>query len=395
MQPQEGYHQPGDELGDELREVNEQLLLAGVREQAAAEQATDAVKQLTALLQTMTEGVTVFNGQGRVLLVNTVGRAMLRCFGAAATVEDYRRCELISLDRTPVDFQRDILGRLLRGEHFSDQELVLLRPDGTERHLLLSGNAVRGSTGQVALAINVYRDVTDIRLLEQVREQYVSLISHDLRGPLSAAKIAAQLMARDIKDPDRRRALAARLATNLNRMEGMLRDLLDAQRVRAGHRLPLTLAQVDLVAVARDAIEDLGTLHGDRFLLGGQPTLPGIWSGEELRRAIWNLASNAIKYGSSSDPVVITIDKVGDRASLSVHNGGAPIPAEELASLFAPFTRSRAAEAGGLKGWGLGLTLVRGCADAHGGTLSVRSDLSGTIFTIELPLDARQVVESS
>ncbi len=84
-----------------------------------------------------------------------------------------------------------------------------------------------------------------------------------------------------------------------------------------------------------------------------------------------------------------------DRKSvrISVHNDGAPIPAEELAVLFDPFKRASAALAGGAKGWGLGLTLVKGLADAPGGGVEVRSESSlGTTFTVTLPLDARMAV---
>jgi signal transduction histidine kinase len=125
-------------------------------------------------------------------------------------------------------------------------------------------------------------------------------------------------------------------------------------------------------------------------MVRGAKTARGIWSAEELRRAVWNLASNAVKYGSPGSPIVFTIDCTTSAVAISVHNRGTPIPPDEQATLFTPFSQSRSRSAGGTPGWGLGLTLVRGCAEAHGGSVHVESDAeAGTTFTIVLPLDAR------
>jgi signal transduction histidine kinase len=88
---------------------------------------------------------------------------------------------------------------------------------------------------------------------------------------------------------------------------------------------------------------------------------------------------------------VLGVRRTGTGVALRVHNEGAPIPAEQQARLFAPFAQIESAVVGrSTRGWGLGLTLVRGCAEAHGGTVRVESDAeSGTTFTIELPLDSR------
>jgi signal transduction histidine kinase len=106
--------------------------------------------------------------------------------------------------------------------------------------------------------------------------------------------------------------------------------------------------------------------------------------------AAWNLGTNALKYGVPGTPIVF--DVVGDEegACVSLHNEGVPIPPEDQATLFEPFTRTPVSEAGNVGGWGLGLALVRGCAEAHGGTVEVESSPhEGTSFTIRLPRDAR------
>ena len=114
----------------------------------------------------------------------------------------------------------------------------------------------------------------------------------------------------------------------------------------------------------------------------------GRWSCDELRRALWNLVVNAVKYGRDDTPITIRIERYGDRARLSVHNFGDPIPPENRERIFDVFMQRTGAPQAE-DGWGLGLALVRGCAQAHGGEVVVDSSLAaGTTFTIDLPLDA-------
>jgi signal transduction histidine kinase len=172
-------------------------------------------------------------------------------------------------------------------------------------------------------------------------------------------------------------------------MDRMIRDLLDVSRVRAGERLPLRLDSCDLDMIAEEVAEELAVTHGDRFKLEIPETVRGIWSHEELHRALWNLGVNAVKYGAPGTPIRIRVERTPGGARLSVHNFGEPIASEDQPRLFDLYSRLRAgARPGG--GWGLGLALVRAAAEAHGGKVGVQSSRdAGTMFTIELPSDSR------
>jgi PAS domain S-box-containing protein len=380
-------------FASEVREANELLLIASVREQELAERANRGAAELKAILDNMDEGVTVFDAAGQTLIVNPKGRAILGFDENDTSSEAYRSFRMSREDGSEVDFDRDLLGPLLAGKSFSDLALLLRRPDGRERHVVMSGSVVRGGGGEVVQAVKVYRDVSELHHLEQTRQLYFSLISHDLRGPLSAASITATVLQRHCAGDEQSQQYTSRILRNLERIDEMVRDLLDAQRVRAGERLPLKLEEHDLADIVLDVVADLTTLHGERFELQGKTSLRGVWSGSELRRAIWNLASNGVKYGAPDAPVVMSIDTDGERVALSVHNEGPAIPPESVDRLFVPFARSSAAVTT-KRGWGLGLTLVRGCAEAHGGRVTVHSSaVEGTTFTLELPLDARPFVE--
>lgn len=224
----------------------------------------------------------------------------------------------------------------------------------------------------------------------EVREQMVSMLAHDVRGPLAAAKVAAQMLARRV--PEDEVDLATRIGRNVDRVDRMLRDLLDARRIRAGEVLAIERQRGDLGALVTEVVDELRAEHGERFDLRAEGDTSAEFSADEVRRAVWNLIVNALKYGSRSAPVVIRVTG-SDDVAVSVHNEGAPIAPEDLDHLFEPFRRSLSPRADSPKGWGLGLALVRGCAEAHGGRVDVESSAAtGTTFTLTLPRRPRSSV---
>lgn len=233
--------------------------------------------------------------------------------------------------------------------------------------------------------------IENLHAEQQLRDVLVSLVAHDLRGPLAAASLAARMLTREGAAPGPPadlRARAARITRNLDRIEHMVQDLLDAQRIHAGEHIAVSREPCDLADVARDVVAELTEQHGARFALtvAAEP-VTGRWDPAKLRRSIWNLASNAVKYGAAAAPVRIAIRGRPEGAEIAVHNEGNPIPRDVQATLFEPFVRGPG-EPGQPRGWGLGLTLVRGVAEAHGGSVDLDSATDqGTTFTLRLPYD--------
>lgn len=224
----------------------------------------------------------------------------------------------------------------------------------------------------------------------ELRERFVSVLAHDLRGPLATAKSCAQLLIRHPETLDQRRELAQVIDRSVDLTDRMIRDLLDANRIRAGKPLALRLDECDLRKCATDCIAEMVEAHDLRFVLDAKESVVGWWSTEELRRALWNLLTNAVKYGDPVAPIDVGVRRTDTGAELSVHNQGPPISPHEQLRLFEPYNRASAGLASLQRGWGLGLTLVQGCALAHGGSVDVESSAaSGTTFTIRLPPDAR------
>jgi signal transduction histidine kinase len=220
------------------------------------------------------------------------------------------------------------------------------------------------------------------------RQQFVAVLAHDLRGPLSAAKAAAGLILRKPSAEDVQR-WSARIVESVDRADRMVQDLLDAMRAQAGAQLDLQFAECDLAELVREAIDHLCTVYGDRFVLVAPAPVRGHFGIDPMRRAIENLAINAVKYGAAGRPITITVKELHERAFILTHNEGAHIPAEQQESLFRAFQRL-SGEDGSQRGWGLGLAQVRAAAEAHGGSIAVDSlPEIGTTFIIDVPLDGR------
>ncbi len=234
------------------------------------------------------------------------------------------------------------------------------------------------------------QQVEDLHSERKVRENFVSMLAHDLRTPLATIRMAAELIDKQAEDAQRVKALAAKIVGGVSRVDKMIRDLLDANRVRAGEALPIKIEEADLAAVARETISELATVHGNRFVLNSEPTVIGWFSPSDMRRVLENLLSNALKYGDQKTPIEIRLKTDSEKIRIEVHNDGIPIPKDQQAQLFKQYGRLRNAETRGQHGWGIGLTIVSGVVYSHGGKVSVQSEAGkGTTFVIEIARDTR------
>lgn len=225
--------------------------------------------------------------------------------------------------------------------------------------------------------------------LRLIQERLAATLTHDLRGPITSAKMHAQRLLQNEENADPKIfESATRIVSSMNRLDSMIRDLLDASLIRAGESLPLNLEACDLGLITREIIEEFNVIYGDRFILDCDEAAEGFWSKSSIRRVIENLATNAQKYSTPETPITLSVKNMQTHVSVGVHNLGNAIPKESQVKLFEHFHRARASEK--KTGWGLGLTVVKGVIENHGGTVEVESSQrQGTTFKFELPKDAR------
>lgn len=221
--------------------------------------------------------------------------------------------------------------------------------------------------------------------LRDIQERLTQTLAHDLRSPLSAAKMNAQLFLRNPEDLNKGIEATKRISNSLDRIDLMITDLLDAGKLRAGEKLVVNIQECDLEVILKQVANETNFLCEDRVVFKSSGSEIGQWNADGLRRVFDNLIINAMKFSDPNTPITIELQKDEENIKVSVHNFGRPIPAEEVPILFEQYRRARTSK--DKKGWGLGLVVVKGVVEAHGGNVEVESNHEkGTIFRVILPI---------
>jgi PAS domain S-box-containing protein len=375
---------------DEIyRMLNERLVLSSLREHEHAEAEARHSARLNALLENLSEGVAVCDRRGHVQMMNDAARAILGFGGQhGRTLDELQSLHAHDLQGQPLRPEQRPLTRALRGESFADYEVVHTRPDGERRHLLTGATSVRDDAGQLALAIVVFRDVTSLRRVEKQRDEYLALISHDIRNPLSnvlmfVSMLKASLAKRGLSAEV---GLAERVERNAWHMTAMLAELTESTTLESqglsSERMPC-----DLRVLVADVVEGLDDALSRRVTIETDDASPHVVLADASRlgRVVANLLTNALKYSTDPAPVTIRIARSGAMVDLDVVDRGIGIEPENVEKLFERYYRTDAGQAQA-SGLGLGLYIARLIVEAHGGRIQVKSEVGkGSIFRVSLP----------
>jgi signal transduction histidine kinase len=231
--------------------------------------------------------------------------------------------------------------------------------------------------------------VEELRRLSALRADFVSLVSHELRSPMAAVIGAARTLQERWRSlsPDQREAFLALIGDETQRLAALIGDVLDTSRIEAG-TFTYRFTDIDLSALVVDVVGTVAVGQDEVRVRADVPeALPPIrGDAERLRQVLTNLVDNAVKYSPAGDEVAVRARRENGRVLIEVADNGPGIPHDQQRLIFEKF--GRADVPGGSKpGTGLGLFIARSIAEAHGGTLDVRSRPNGgTTFTLALPL---------
>ena len=255
--------------------------------------------------------------------------------------------------------------------------------DGVFRPFLTRVTPLRGADGRIFRWLGINTDVTEERKASELREQFMAVLGHDLRNPLSAIEAGLRLLRRTPLN-DRAVLLADMMRDSAARMAALIDDITDFARGSLGGGLALNRAPDPLEPVLREVIAELVASMPERvvetdFALGE----PVDCDRGRIAQLFSNLLANALTHGSADRPVPVRAVSGTEGFELSVANDGQPIPPDDLPRLFQPFFRGAGRPS--RQGLGLGLYIAHEIATAHGGTLNVVSTPEETRFTFRMP----------
>lgn len=360
-------------------------------------------RRLQAVIQTIPEAVMVARPPyGSIVTSNAAARRM---FGILPDghPEQRRVDQLQVYGDSRTDGKIPILRALHDGAVVTGVELTVRLPNGRTIPVVASAAPLRADDGSIDAVVGIFQDVGPLKEAERLRDEFISIVSHELRSPLTPIRGFAQVVARDLQregNHDQHIAFLHTLQRHVDRMTRLVDDLLDVSRLRAG-RLRIRRDSTDLVDLIRSVVESRNHAS-DHHTIVFRTQLERLTldvDGDRIHQVLDNLVSNALKYASPGN-IVLALEITGASGArrsieIAVSDEGPGIPSAERAELFTPFYRSRSASESAVPGLGLGLYISHELIEAHEGSITVAENRDGgTTFTIQLPADGAQVASS-
>ena len=346
---------------------------------------------LEALIETSPVGVVVFDvGTGHPVSLNREARRIVESLRMPGrTAEDLLgilTCRFadgreIALDKFP------LAQALSSAETVRAEEIVLTTPDGRSITTLVNATPIHAEDGAVASVVVTMQDLAPLQELERMRAEFLGMVSHELRVPLTSIKgsTAAALSAARLVAPAETREYFRIIDDQADRMIGLIADLLDAGRIETGTLSvsPEPSEVGALVDQARNAFLSGGARHA--VLIDLPPSLPPVLADRQrIVQVLNNLLANAAHHCPDTAPIRIAAERDGVHVAVSVADEGRGIAPERLGQLFRKYVTAGDGEVGG----GLGLAICKGLVEAHGGRIRAESGGLGlgARFTFTLPV---------
>ena len=377
-----------DEHGTLLGAVN--IVVDVTQKKRADDRLRRSESELVEFFEYATVGLHCVGPDGIILRAN---QAELNLLGYSADEYLGHHIAEFHADKDVID---DILRRLHAGEELHDYEARLIHKDGSIRHVVISAN-VQWEDGRFIHTRCFTRDITDRKKAEDAlkdshrrKDEFLATLAHELRNPLAPIANAVELLR--IKNPADPQVREARdiIDRQVHQMSRLVDDLLDISRITSG-KITLQRKTVSLATIVTDAVESSQPLidASSHTLTVTLPPEPIFLNGDAVRlvQVFSNLLTNAAKYTERAGHIRLTADHQGNEAVVSVVDTGIGIDAAHLPRVFDMFSQATPALERSQGGLGIGLSLVRGLVELHGGRVEARSAGigMGSEFIVRLP----------
>jgi len=339
---------------------------------------SDEKNQLRVILDSMIEGVMVLDSDQQILLTN---RAIEEIFALEVDPEGHTPLELV---RNP-DLQ-EVVRETLSGKRSDEREIRIQRKGS--KQIIVHASPLYGPEG-IEGSVLVFHDITSLRRLEKVRQEFVANVSHELKTPLATVKgYTETLIQGALKDEANAMKFLQVIDRHTERLNQIIQDLLDLSKIESAE-YELRLEKVPIAQL----VEDLKTTFSkvlEEKKISFETNLQGVdflWADPSaLSQVLSNLLDNAIKYSNREGKIVLNAETVSKGVRFSVEDDGPGIPPEHLSRIFERFYRVDQSRSRDLGGTGLGLSIVKHLVQLHGGEVKVESQWGrGAKFYFILP----------
>ncbi len=229
-----------------------------------------------------------------------------------------------------------------------------------------------------------------LKELNQLKDKYLGIAAHDLRNPLSSIRGMSQMLVEMELDDNTKRSFLESINRVSNQMLTLVNDLLDVSVIESG-KFDLRLTEENLsklVAERAELVASSAEKKEIKLTTDLQEVPNSLFDIDRMRQVVDNLLTNAIKFSLSGTTVQLTCRQTEHTVEITVADQGPGIPSEEIGKLFGTFQKLSVQPTGGEKSTGLGLSIVKKIVDAHGGEITVDSEVGkGTVFTVRLPVE--------
>ncbi|MAW75910.1 MAG: hypothetical protein CMJ95_00775 [Planctomycetes bacterium] len=340
--------------------------------------------RLRVILGGMKDGIVAIDNGERIVLINPIASRLLNI-----DHRSNRGREILEAIRS--NKVNDLLLNTLRTQRPSESEFQMITPLG-ERTIVAYTSPLMDASQEVTGALAVFHDITEVRRLEMVRQDFVANVSHELKTPITAIRGLAETLEEDPSmASDTRVRFTRKITKQSHRLSLLVSDLLALARLEE-HSGSDGFAPMDLRTVVQERITSLSRLETHQIQarvtsdLGKQPLLV-LGEEEELRQAIGNLIDNALKYTPADGEVQVSTGITDDKVHIEVRDSGIGIGTEHLERIFERFYRVDKARSREVGGTGLGLSIVKHVCINHGGDITVKSEEgAGSVFRMQIPL---------
>ena len=369
-------HRVAPTASDETQELAEAFNTMANTIRRMLRDMSDESGKLTAMLDTMEDGVVVIEADGVITLMNSAAELLLdigaRDAVGARLVEVLRDHEIQQTASLALSS-----GRIQQAEVEILPQRRFLKAIATP----LSGAGGAGSAG-ILLTLH---DLSGVRQVETTLREFVTNVSHELRSPLASVKAMVETLQEGaLEHPSTARNFLDRINRDVDRMNDMVEDLLELSRLESGREQP-NLAPIDLSALVAEVVAEYADRARGVDVRAQIPDDAALALGEsaKLRQALVNLLENALK-NTSSGSITVSVERCESHCCVRVSDSGVGIPREHLPHVFERFYKVDRARRDG--GSGLGLAIVRHIIQMHGGEVSVESEEgAGSVFTFSVP----------